>query len=472
MAEEKKRLSLRMGPRRPAEAALEPWRILVVDDEPEVHTMTQVLLRDFLYEGRPFATISAHSAAEARAILERDRTIPGVLLDVVMETEHAGLDLARYIRDTLGDRRQRIILRTGQPGEAPERDVMLAYDINDYRAKTELTAQKLFTALVAALRSWQQIDTIERLNATLEARVEERTRDLTEARAFAESLVELLPQPVWYKDADRRYRLYNRAFCQMFSVAPVAWHGLTAAEALGPLAPVAEDASDEALLKGGEARLEFESQVHGASDTPRTLLVTKGAFTSPDGTRTGIIGIGTDITERKALERELHRLAITDPLTGAANRRHFMAAAAMETERSARYGTPLSVVMLDIDYFKRVNDTHGHGAGDLVLQKVVEAAVGTLREIDLFGRMGGEEFAILLPETSIERAGAVAERLRRAVAGIIIPLQGEALTVTASLGVAQRRPDEILFDLLLGRADKALYRAKESGRDRIEVAPE
>jgi two-component system cell cycle response regulator len=440
----------------------------VVDDEPQVHSMTQVLLRDFQFEGRPFAIVSAHSAGEAQEILRANHDIPVVLLDVVMETDHAGLDLARIIREDLGDRRQRIILRTGQPGEAPEREVMLAYDINDYRAKTELTAQKLFTALVAALRSWQQISTIEQLNATLEARVEERTRDLAEARAFAESLVELMPQPVWFKDAERRYRMTNRAFREFFAIAPDQWHGLTAAEALGARMPVHEEAGDQALLNGSQGRIELEAQLVDAQDQQRTLLVTKGAFTR-DQTPHGIIGIATDISERKALEKELHRLAVTDPLTGAANRRRFMASGHIEIERAARYQTPLAVVMMDIDHFKAVNDSHGHAIGDEVLKKVADATQGCLREIDLLGRLGGEEFAALLPETGLDAAIAVAERLRRAVAAIIIPLKDAALSVTASFGVAERGADELLFDTFLGRADAALYKAKQAGRDRVDA---
>jgi signal transduction histidine kinase len=167
----------------------QPWPVLVVDDDPQVHDMTRVLLRDFRFEGRGFHMIGAGSAAEAVPILVGNPDIPVVLLDVVMETPHAGLDLARRIRDEMGNHAIRIILRTGQPGDAPEREVVVGYDVNDYKSKAELTAQKLFTALVGALRSWRDIVTIERLNrelveanATLEARVAARTADLLASR--------------------------------------------------------------------------------------------------------------------------------------------------------------------------------------------------------------------------------------------------------------------------------------------------
>jgi signal transduction histidine kinase len=183
---------------KPARAAappadLKPWRVLVVDDDDQVHDMTRVLLRDFAFEGRPFVQVEARTAAEAAAILAADPDFPVALVDVVMETSQAGLDLVRRIRDELGNRRIRIVLRTGQPGEAPEREVMLAYDVNDYKSKTELTAAKLFTALVGAVRAWRDIvrvtalaDELAELNASLERKVIERTEALGRAKTAAE----------------------------------------------------------------------------------------------------------------------------------------------------------------------------------------------------------------------------------------------------------------------------------------------
>jgi signal transduction histidine kinase len=191
MAEASRKLVLRG--RKTAEKsgpAAEPWTVLVVDDDDQVHEMTRLLLRDLEFDGRPFRCITANSAAEAAAILDLSPDIPVVLLDVVMETPDAGLRLVRHIREVQGNNRIRIILRTGQPGDAPERDVVLAYDINDYKSKAELTAQKMFTALIGALRAWRDITTIEALNRTLaevnaglEKRVAERTRKLEESTA-------------------------------------------------------------------------------------------------------------------------------------------------------------------------------------------------------------------------------------------------------------------------------------------------
>jgi response regulator RpfG family c-di-GMP phosphodiesterase len=159
------------------------WKMLIVDDEPEVHSITKLVLSDFAYKGRPAQFISAHSAAEARAILARESDIAIILLDVVMETEDAGLKLVHHIREELKNRHVRIILRTGQPGQAPERAVILDYDINDYKAKTQLTAQQLFTTTVAALRSYEDIMAIEANRRGLQ-KIIEASSSLFQARSM------------------------------------------------------------------------------------------------------------------------------------------------------------------------------------------------------------------------------------------------------------------------------------------------
>jgi len=442
-------------------ATQSPWPILVVDDDTDVHAMTRVLLRDFSYQDRGFEVISAHSAAEARQILAERRDIPVVLLDVVMETPDAGLSLVHHIRAELNNQHLAIVLRTGQPGEAPEREVMLTYDINDYRAKTDLTAQKLFTSLIGGLRSWISLTTIDHLNANLERRVAERTHQLDEARRFAEHLIDMLPNPVWYKTQDGRLALRNRAFDELFGGD---------GEAV-PFALTLLDAEiDHRLAAEGldGVTLEANMDIRGAA---HSLLVNKGALKVGENCAGGSIGVITDITERKRMEHQLLQLAITDDLTQTLNRRAFFAAAEQELERTARYGGPLSVVMMDLDHFKTVNDTYGHAVGDQALRVAATAIRATLREVDMFGRLGGEEFAALLPETSLAGAAEVAERLRLAIASAAIPLgpNQPPLYLTTSLGVAERQPNELSVDQVLARADSALYLSKARGRNRVTV---
>lgn len=137
------------------------WKIMIIDDEQSVHSVTKMALRNLMFEGKGITFISAMSAAEAKLLLEQHPDTAIVLLDVVMETDHAGLDIARYIREYLKNPFIRIILRTGQAGQAPEEKVIIDYDINDYKEKTELTACKLFTTIVSALRAYRDIVTID-----------------------------------------------------------------------------------------------------------------------------------------------------------------------------------------------------------------------------------------------------------------------------------------------------------------------
>lgn len=144
-----------------------PWRVLIVDDEADIHAVTKMALRGVQFKGRPLEMLSAYSAAEAYGILAREENIALVLLDVVMESDDAGLQLARRIRNELNNHLVRIVLRTGQPGQAPEESVIVDYDINDYKAKTDLTKQKMFTMLIASLRAYEGLVAIERNNAGL-----------------------------------------------------------------------------------------------------------------------------------------------------------------------------------------------------------------------------------------------------------------------------------------------------------------
>jgi signal transduction histidine kinase len=144
-------------PSQPAPMAGPRWKVVVVDDDPAVHDGTRFALHDYRLHGRGLELLSARSAAEARQLFRRTPDMAVILLDVVMETEGAGLDLVEFVRKDLKNETVRIILRTGQPGQAPERRIVVDFDINDYKAKTELTAEKLFTTLTAALRSYEQL---------------------------------------------------------------------------------------------------------------------------------------------------------------------------------------------------------------------------------------------------------------------------------------------------------------------------
>lgn len=323
-----------------AGACAAPWKVLLVDDDEQVHAITRLNLRQFEFRGRHLHILSALSGSAARHLLEKESGIALALIDVVMETEHSGLDLVRHIRDELGDRSIRLILRTGQSGQAPERAVVVDYEVDDYKTKTELTIDKLFTAVVAALRSYEYIVALEKLNTELEMRVAMRTA-------------------------------------------------------------------------------------------------------------------------------ELEKIALLDPLTGAANRRHLQARVEAEVAEAQRRQTPLALITFDIDHFKRINDHYGHAAGDQILQNVVEVVRGELRPSDFLARTGGEEFVVLLPGSAMPEAMLIAERLRSTLAATPFIWQGGRLSVTASFGASAFDASQSNLDQALQRADAALYRAKHSGRNQV-----
>jgi len=240
----------------------------------------------------------------------------------------------------------------------------------------------------------------------------------------------------------------------------------------------------QAVHKGGGFDIEFKvvlpdgrtRVLHGTgevillgADQPPQIIGAIRDITAPE--RTELLGVVQDITEQKELQWKLERQARTDPLTGCANRRHFMELAEHELARARRYNEDVSVLMLDLDHFKEINDRHGHQAGDLVLQRLVQICQATLRAEDAVGRLGGEEFAILLPESGLKKAQEVAERLCRAVASAEVSMEGKApVRFTTSIGVATLAREDANFGEVLCRADKALYEAKNTGRNRVVIA--
>ncbi|BDU76478.1 GGDEF domain-containing protein [Mesoterricola sediminis] len=175
---------------------------------------------------------------------------------------------------------------------------------------------------------------------------------------------------------------------------------------------------------------------------------------------------------RQETERDLERAGNTDSLTGVGNRRHFARVLAREMGRSRRFRHPLSLLLLDIDHFKRVNDTCGHLAGDRVIRRVAEACREGSRESDSVARWGGEEFAVLLPESDADGAWARAERIREAVEALAVDVgPGPPVRCTVSVGVAAMRDGED-GDAFVRRADEALYRAKAAGRNQVGRAPD
>lgn len=184
----------------------------------------------------------------------------------------------------------------------------------------------------------------------------------------------------------------------------------------------------------------------------------------------GLLGISRDISERKSLQEDLVRLATIDGLTEAVNRSRFMEMGNQEMERASRYNRPFSLMFVDLDYFKQINDTFGHKAGDLTLTWFAGLVRKELRKCDVLGRLGGDEFAVLLPETELEAAAQVAERIREALENNKLPVgEGQQVSLTVSIGVASRGAAATVLEDVLKKADAALYEAKRLGRNRVQI---
>ncbi len=194
------------------------------------------------------------------------------------------------------------------------------------------------------------------------------------------------------------------------------------------------------------------------------------AIHDAEGKVSKVVVVSRDITEQKRLEADLREMAATDMLTGLPNRRHFLGQLEQENARVSRAEEKCAaVLMIDIDHFKMVNDTFGHAAGDHVLRHLATLMREDLRKIDTLGRLGGEEFAVILPGADSSAAEVFAERLRKQVAETPAVLDAWTIPLTISIGVTEIKPGDVSAGDALTRADRALYRAKECGRNRVTV---
>lgn len=286
-------------------------------------------------------------------------------------------------------------------------------------------------------------------------------------------LADNMTDVVWSVDAGLRYTYISPSVERLrgFNVAEMLGHhireGLTPesyATARRMIDAACRAAGRGEVLGAVEMRMELRHPCRDGSIADSEVCAS--VLFDAEGRLAGLQGVTRNISERKRLERELHRLAIMDCLTELPNRRHFLERLEAEIERSTRYDRPLSVAMIDLDHFKAINDTHGHAAGDEALRRFAATCRDALRASDVIGRLGGEEFAVVLPETALADAALVTERLREVVGALRIGDADDAFSFTVSVGIAELRPGDDASRLLC-HADKALYAAKRQGRNRV-----
>ncbi len=304
----------------------------------------------------------------------------------------------------------------------------------------------------------------------LEDKVRMRTLELTASEARFRNYFNMGQIGLAEAGPDLRWVRVNNHLCQML--------GYSEREMLGAYCPQMTHPDDLAthvlqqrqLLAGEIDHISMEKRFRRRDGSYLPTIMSIQAERRPDRTTDYFFVAIQDIGQRKAMEEELRRRATIDDLTAVANRNHFTEWCEREIARAHRHGTALCLLMFDVDHFKRINDSFGHPAGDAALKAIAHHCKASLRGFDIIGRVGGEEFAVLLSNTNLQGATELAERMRTGVAEQTIQTpEGTPLpTITISIGVTILKPNDRL-EQLFSRSDAALYRAKQAGRNRVEV---
>ncbi|MFN2267963.1 MAG: diguanylate cyclase, partial [Desulfonatronovibrio sp.] len=300
--------------------------------------------------------------------------------------------------------------------------------------------------------------------------------DITHRKSVEESLkeseerfritLENLPGAVFTHDREGRFLLVNRAACKQSGYSREELLQMKVKD-IDPQAPAREDIMKvwQNLKSGQSSTVESFHVRKDGSKYPAEVFINAITLNG----QPAVLAVAFDISQRKAAEERLRFLATTDELTGLWNRRHFSKGVRNELERARRYQKMFSLLMLDIDYFKKINDTYGHGAGDEVLRHFAHLLMKNLRQMDVAGRVGGEEFSIILPHTDMDGAYAIAERLRQSIAATPVNYQGHKIHFTVSIGIASYQKDIKNEDEMFRMADNALYKAKSQGRNLVAI---
>ena len=483
------------------EAETDFWKVLIVDDDLSVHQATKLALRNLQFEGKSIVFLSAYTATEAKSILAQNQDLAFILLDVVMETNNSGLELVKYIRDELNNRLVRIILRTGQPGDAPEESIITDYDINDYKLKVELTRNKLVVTAIAALRAYRDLLALENsskemmvLYTALEAvkdnledlvglRTRELEREIEERKRIEKTLrltqfsLDRARDAIYFVNANAKFFYVNEAASKVL--------GYTKEELLNMKIHDIYRNVDESNWNRQWQKLKQQN-----SFTYESVHVTKQGQDIPVEITLNYLNfeqqeyncaIVRDIGDRKQVEaklkqanQQLQHLANIDGLTQIANRRHFDRYYKSEWVKMMQTQQPLGLIFCDVDYFKKYNDFYGHQAGDDCLKQIAQTIHSSLyRPGDFAARYGGEEFAIILPNTDADGAVKVARNLQQKVKKLELVHQASEVSpyVSLSIGISSMIPSpELPPSFLVSRVDKALYQAKKVGRNRYFVA--
>ncbi|QKO21838.1 EAL domain-containing protein [Rhodoferax sp. BAB1] len=450
----------------PAETLTEPWRILVVDDDHEVHQATRFALDKLQVSDRPLELLHAHSSAEALRMLAVEPDIAVVLLDVVMETPTAGLDIIARIRGELGLNCTRIILRTGQPGYAPEIETIRKYDINDYKSKSELTQAKLYAALSVALRTYAQLCQEARARANLEKIIDSGQRLKAYAGADTPGAADLLLMLAAYFGAapdgfiaDQQSGPRSLTLLAVAGRYPQEAVGSPPSAHAGPdLLALIERCLEERRCLGMEGGTALHLRSGATGDLVAWLHLTPQQTQTVDLRMLDVFCAHMAVEwQNQQLLEKLRRAAYTDTLTGLHNR-----AALVEKLEACRGDADCiartSLALIDIDQFSGINDMFGHVYGDRLLQLAAQRLRKALPPPCELARVSNDTFAVWAPEAVVQP-----DLLRRHFSQPFV-FDDIEHTVSVSIGVVHLQEAlGITGADLLKEAWIALKRAKMNG---------
>lgn len=443
--------------------------VLIVDDAPENLRLLSRILANNGY--------SVSTAEDgARALRQVDENPPEIILLDVNLPGMDGYEVCAHLKASQKTRDIPVIFVSAL--DAIE-DKVKAFRVGgvDYIPKPyqmEEVLARVETHL--SLRRLQR--NLQEVNRELEARINdlsESQEQLRDRESKLRAFVDALPNLSFIYDQDGRYLEIMANETGLLRARPEELLGRRIRDVMSPeVSKVMEEAIHRAIETGKTQVIEYRIPTVGGEEywfEGRVALMEK----SDEGSK--VIFTAAEISQRVALYEEVQRLAMQDSLTNCFNRRYFFSLAEQEFQRAVRYRRPLALVMLDIDHFKKFNDTYGHPAGDKVLCDLVDTCRNSLRSIDIIGRYGGEEFILLLPETQLQGALKMASRLRQELMKIKVSNSEATLSVTVSLGAACYEPgsnEVAAFDDLVRLADESLYDAKAAGRNcvRSRQSPE
>ena len=392
----------------------------------------------------------------------------------IFDESHRCIDVNDAMLRIFGYRRDEVLGRTGSEFTAPEsRELVRAHAQQAYSAPYEAVMMRKdgsrFPALLQGTNLQYQGQRIRVTTCRDISPIKEMQRKLEVAYSELHTIFENTMVGIVYSGRERMVRRANRRFAEMFGYeVPEAVVGRSMRDFhLGE--ERFRSFGKQAFAALAEGRLlQLDYQLRHRDGTALWVCISGKPVdpASPPDLDRGVIWIVEDISRRKETERRLQELASTDPLTGVNNRRRFLELAGLMAARARRFGTGMAVLVMDLDHFKSINDRLGHEAGDQALEAFADVCTRSLRADDVLGRMGGEEFAAVLPAADVQEAQAVADRIRENLAARTVA-GGEAWQpMTVSIGVAAARGRPQVKDLLRS-ADANLYRAKAAGRNKV-----